>query len=704
MRAHNPHTLRKMQLYRFQQRLLDYALERKTACLFFATGLGKTTLAVEYARRLQQAGEKVLVVCPLVMCAQYRAQLGGDGVDVVNYAKLTSHATNFTAIVLDESSILKHHCKHAKEVHALARRPGITHILALSATPAPNDPSELLRQADLLGLDSYHNLVARFFVRFPTLRLKAAAEAPFAQWLATWCMVGEKPSDAGLEFKDEDARFLLPVHTTEHVVLDNPFALVGAAATEKEKDGLAARAALRARTVPVRTEAVARLVTASDPPPSPTDQWIVWTALNAESAAVVAALERAGVAGVSELHGGLTEKQKQRAVQAFVDGETHVLVTKASVAGFGLNLQARCCRQVFTGIGESFEQFHQASRRVWRFGQTRPVSTYVVYTHDEKPIIDCVLAKAAQHDRTVQMVVGAQRRAEAPPAGEPLQTGEVYDHALGALHSNDCLAALGTVADGSVGYTLFSPPFMGLYKFSHDPRDLSNAPVAEYTAFVQALAAELLRVTAPGRHCSFHVMNPPLTSIGAPPGTVGVYDLRGLLTRCFLDAGWVLHSEVCVFRDPVEALVRTRAYGLYHKTYTVDAAKCRQSLPDYIVTMHRPVGNLVGGEPVRHEPVRHEPDIDLWKSLASCVWHVKHTRVLKVPAVPGAKKHPTPLQLDIAERCIGLWSNVGDTVCCPFGGIGTVPVVAARLGRRFVAAELNPDYVSVAKTFLAEIK
>ena len=257
----------------------------------------------------------------------------------------------------------------------------------------------------------------------------------------------------------------------------------------------------------------------------------------------------------------------------------------------------------------------------------------------------------------------------------------------------DCVELCATLEDDSVHYSVFSPPFASLYVYSADPRDMGNVrDDDEFMAHFAYLLKELYRVMMPGRNVSFHCMNLPRTK--ERDGVIGLKDFRGLLIRAFEDAGFIFHSEVCVWKDPVTAMQRTKAIGLLYKQLKKDSCVSRQGIPDYVVTVRKP-----GENP---EPVFKRPDdfpVGLWQEYASPVWmDICQSNTLQRESARefDDERHICPLQLDVIERCVTLWSNPGDIVLSPFMGIGSEGYVALRLGRRFVGFELKPSYYAQA--------
>lgn len=257
-----------------------------------------------------------------------------------------------------------------------------------------------------------------------------------------------------------------------------------------------------------------------------------------------------------------------------------------------------------------------------------------------------------------------------------------------AAYHGDCVEVFKGLPAESVGYSIFSPPFASLYTYSNSPRDMGNVRSdEEFFEHFDFLIPELFRVLKPGRNVSFHCMLMP-SSI-TRDGVIGLKDFRGDLIRAFERHGFIFHSEVVIWKDPVTAMQRTKALGLLHKTVRENAAMSRQGIPDYLVTMRKPGQS----DRVTHDPADYP--VDLWQKVASPVWmdiDPNETLQYRSARDHDDERHICPLQLEVIRRGISLWSNPGDVVATPFGGIGSEGYVAVEMGRRAVLAELKDSY------------
>lgn len=262
-----------------------------------------------------------------------------------------------------------------------------------------------------------------------------------------------------------------------------------------------------------------------------------------------------------------------------------------------------------------------------------------------------------------------------------------------AMYQGDCVETMQGIPDNSVHYSIFSPPFASLYTYSNSDRDMGNSrDNDEFQQHFLYLIVQLYRVLMPGRLVSVHCMNLP--AMKSRDGFIGVKDFRGDIIRAFTDAGFIFHSEVTIWKNPVTEMQRTKALGLLHKQIRKDSAMSRQGLPDYIVTFRKPGENP---EPIPHT---HETfPVDVWQRYASPVWmDIRQSNTLQRKSARDEKdeKHICPLQLDVIERCIDLWTNPNDIVLDPFAGIGSVPYQAVIMGRRGLGIELKDSYFAQA--------
>lgn len=260
-----------------------------------------------------------------------------------------------------------------------------------------------------------------------------------------------------------------------------------------------------------------------------------------------------------------------------------------------------------------------------------------------------------------------------------------------AIHG-DCCEAIRDIPDASVGFTIYSPPFSHLFIYSDSERDMGNAANdAEFLEHYRILTAELYRATKPGRIVAVHCSDLPRKKSLA--GYVGLYDLSGDIVRAHEASGWHYHSRVTIWKDPVVEMQRTKALGLLHKQLLKDSSRSRVGMPDYVLLFRKTPADEKDADKIGHD--RADFPVEMWQRWASPVWmDIDQTNVLNVRLARDDKdeKHLCPLQLDLIDRALRLWSNPGDVVLSPFMGIGSEGWCAMRAGRKFVGIELKESY------------
>ena len=262
-----------------------------------------------------------------------------------------------------------------------------------------------------------------------------------------------------------------------------------------------------------------------------------------------------------------------------------------------------------------------------------------------------------------------------------------------SIYQGDCVEVIKDIPDSSIHYSIFSPPFASLYTYSSSERDMGNCKNDKgFYKHFKFLIDELLRVTIPGRLLSFHCQN--FSLMKERDGVIGRKDFRGELIKRFIKAGWIYHSEVCIWKDPVVEMQRTKALGLLYKQLKKDSSMTRNGSPDYLVTMRKP-----GENPEKIVHIHGKPPVDVWQKIASPVWmdiNQSDTLQKKSAREELDEKHICPLQLEVIRRGLLLWTNPNDIVLSPFAGIGSEGYVSLEMGRRFVGIELKKSYYEQA--------
>ena len=697
-----------LMLFDFQKDIVRWALKRGRAAIFADCGMGKTAMQLEWAHHVPGG---ILIVAPLAVAEQTIREsrkfheedifYSSDGcteghrVVITNYERLHYFDPGcFNGIVLDESSILKSYTgKYRTEL--IERFGNIPFRLCCTATPAPNDFMELGNHAEFLGAMTRTEMLSMFFVHdggeTQKWRLKGHAESEFWEWVCSWAVMIRKPSDLG--YPDND--FILPPLNIEQITVHSESPSDGCLFA-MEAQSLQERQRARKASIEDRVKAATALIDRE-----PDASWIIWCDLNDESERLTDAIP-----GAVEVKGSDSDEHKKASLLGFADGSIKRLVSKPSIAGWGMNFQA-CHNEIFVGLSDSYEQFYQAMRRCWRFGQKSKVNAYVVTADTEGAVVKNIMRKEEDAQKMAEMMVENMHEINTENIRGIERTKSEYmtrdeSGAKWRFLLGDCVERTREIADESIDFSIFSPPFASLYTYSASDRDMGNSKdEEEFAEHFGFLVKELYRIIKPGRLVSFHCMNLPTSK--AHNGYIGIRDFRGDLIRMFESAGFIYHSEVCIWKDPVTAMQRTKAIGLLHKQLVKDSCMSRQGVPDYLVTMRKPGINVA--------PVEGELDhfageegsftstgrlsIDIWQRYASPVWmDIDPSDTLQARAARDEKdeRHICPLQLQVIHRALQLWTNPNDLVFSPFGGIASEGYESIRLGRRFIGIELKPSY------------
>lgn len=711
-------------LFPFQRDIVRWAVRKGRAAIFADTGLGKTFMQLEWARLL---GKNTLIIAPLSVARQTVREAEKIGLDVryVRHKEDIEPAHNlwitnyemadgfdygaFGAVVLDESSILK-------AITGKTRRlltdlcADVPFRLACTATPAPNDNTEIGNHAEWLGICSHAEMLAMFFVNAnkehtyfvggkayrrkgsnkggQEWRLKHHAERPFFEWLSSWAMMLTKPSDLGYD----DDGFILPplnIHTTfvdVDYTPDDQLFFTGL-------KGVGDRARVRRITIEDRIDALKALVNGDK------NQWIVWTGLQKESRAVTDALE-----GAVEVRGSDSIEHKVTTFEGFQDGDVRVLVTKPRIGGFGMNFQ-NAHKMVFFGLSDSWEAWYQCIRRQWRYGQTQPVDVYVMLSSVEQSIYRNVMRKDAMAKRLRSGMIDLLREREKGEL-EMIETQHT-EYQERTVEGGDWVAMLGDscerlkeIDDDSIDMSVYSPPFSDLYTYTDSERDLGNSKDrGEFFTHYRFIIEQVLRVTKPGRLTCVHTSDIP--AMASRDGYIGVKDFPGDVIRAHEDAGWTFYGRAFVQKNPQAQAIRTKAKGLLFVQLRKDSSDSRPAMIDQILIFKKPGDNAVPVTPVENG----ELDNEQWIEWAHGIWigiQESDTLSYHEARAQDDEKHICPLQLGTIERCVKLYSNPGETVLTPFMGIGSELYVALQLGRKGVGIELKESYFETALKNLRE--
>jgi DNA modification methylase len=354
-----------------------------------------------------------------------------------------------------------------------------------------------------------------------------------------------------------------------------------------------------------------------------------------------------------------------------------------------------CHNVAFVGLSYSFEDFYQALRRSYRFGQTRQVNAYIVQATTEGAILQTINKKIRQHEEMQQKMKIAAECFRGFQVKQLTMKTDINTESASewTMHHGDCVRVAKTIPDQSIDFSVFSPPFADLFTYSDDLQDMGNCnDMDEFTQHFELLIDELARIMVPGREVAVHCVD--LLATKWKHGAIQFQDFSGEIIRSFWKRGFRFHSRICIWKNPVTEMQRTKAHGLLHKTLCNDSADSRVGSADYLLIFRAP-----GENPKPISKDRGEFPVSWWQEVASPVWMtIDQGRVLNRDGARTEQdeKHICPLQLDVIERAVMLWSNPGDLVYSPFAGIGSEGVGALTLNRRFIGSELKESYFKQA--------
>lgn len=683
------------QLFPFQKFCVQRALEHGKFALFEDCGLGKTFQQLEWSQKVaEHTGKPVIIFAPLGVVGQtikegemfgYEVReiestengIGG-GIYITNYDNMDNiDASYFDGVVLDESSILKNFQGKTKQklVDDYCRTP---YKLCCTATPSPNDSTELCNHAEFLNVMTRGEMLAMYFVHdggsTSEWRLKGHAEQHFWDFVSGWAVMLNKPQDIGYDMEGYELPPLnlidVPVETKKR---DNGmlFNDIAVNATEFHKE-------IRA-TSEERLNKVAEIVNNSE------ESFLIWISQDEEGKYL-----RSLIPDAIEVKGSDAKHYKKDKLIGFADGEFRVLITKLKIAQFGLNYQ-NCHNQIFASLDFSFESTYQGIRRSYRFGQDSQVNIFLITTDTMQNVKGIFERKQNDFRKMQESMTAAMCRNI--NHGLTLKTMEVdneYKSQYCHIKLGDCVQKIQEVPTESVGFSIFSPPFAELYTYSDKLEDMGNCK--DYNEFFIAfkmLVKELYRVLWTGRNVAVHCMDLPIQK--GKEGYIGLRDFSGMILQAFQEAGFVYHSRVTIWKNPVTEMQRTKALGLLHKQVKKDSAMCRVGIPDYLMVFRK------DGD--TQHPVNCDIPVDTWQKWASPVWmDIDYGNTLNREGARENEdeKHICPLQLDTIERAISLWSNKGDTVLSPFLGVGSEVYESIKLGRFGIGFELKESYFNCA--------
>jgi DNA modification methylase len=720
-------------LFDFQKFTVSRALKAGKYAIFADTGQGKTPMQLSIAFQVAAHTMKpVLILAPLAVTGQtieegvkfnidvnrYTGVIEFNKIYISNYEQLENIDTSlFSCICLDESSILKNESGKYRNmlVEKFKKTP---YKFCFSATPSPNDPIELGNHSHFLDVMTYNEMLAMFFVHDSNntqkWRIKGHAVDKFYEFVSTWAVMYSHPKDIGFEASQFDLPELEVIEKQVKTKVPDGFLFGGLAVNATDYNR-----GLR-ETQTERINETVEIVQSLGKEPV-----LIWAKQNQEAIDIYKHLSNLGY-DCRNVQGSDSPDKKESELLGFAHGDFQILITKQEIASMGLNYQ-HCHYQIFNSVDFSFEKAYQAMRRSWRFGQENKVTVWMVTTDRMVNVVETQKKKHKQFKEMQKQMTAAVNKnlnndlTTSIEFTEDVKTDDYW------LMRGDCVQKIKEVPSNDVDLIVFSPPFADLYTYSNHIEDMGN--VTDYNEFVQQfkyLAKEIKRVIRPGRIVAIHCMDLP--TLKSRDGFIGIRRFSSMIADIFEDLDMFLHSEFTVWKDPLLAAVRTKTIGLAHKQLLKDSSIIRGGLPDKVLCFKTKEENTVpiekdlfksyvpmhefdkfprthegfnefwGYDPESKYSKREQYSHHVWQRYASPVWmDIDQTNTLQWSTARDTndEKHICPLQLDVIERIILLYSNEGETVLSPFGGIGSEGYQALKMNRKSISIELKESYFNL---------
>ena len=678
-------------LFDFQEYIVKIALKKGRFAIFADCGLGKTLMQLSWAESVYEyTNQPVLILAPLAVVKQTRDEalkfgINQNSFEITNYDQLKNiDCSLYSGVVLDESSILKG--KDGKlSTLIIDSFKSTPYKLACTATPSPNDHMELGQHSEFLGAKTYLEMLAMYFVHdggeTSKWRLRKHAKDDFWNYVCTWSISLDNPRTLGF---NGDGYNLPDIEYIEHIIpvennTSSLFGDVAVSATDLHKD--------LKRSYGLRISKTKEIIN------NISGQCIVWTLKNDEAKD----LNNEIIDSVN-VQGSDKAEIKAKNLNGFADKQFSNLITKTSIASFGMNYQ-QCSNMIFTSYDFKFEAFYQAVRRCYRFGQKNKVKVHLLVPESQVNVRKSILEKEKKHKEMIKQMAKYSSKAnyKLNKSNVMVNNKEIKTKQYHIING-DCVQETAKLNDNAADLVVFSPPFAELYVYSDKPEDMGN--VKNYKQFekhFKFLIPEIKRVLKDGRICAIHCMDLPIQK--GKEGYIGLRDFSGMLIDWFTEHGFIYHAKTTLWKNPVTEMQRTKALGLLHKTIKKDSSMSRVGIPDYVLFFRNEGVNEV---PITHQSTDESKadylPVDLWQKYASPVWmDVDYKRTLQYRSGRDGndEKHICPLQLDTIERIIHLYSNEGETVFSPFGGIGSEGFQAIKMNRKSISIELKESYFKI---------
>lgn len=690
-------------LFLFQKFCVHRALKYGKYAIFSGTGTGKTLMEGSWSFEVVKfTGKSVLILAPLAVSGQtfeicesmgidiFRCSTETDyskaGIYITNYEQLDnlpeSFIRNLAGVALDEGSILKNPdgVYRNKLISTFKLTP---YKSVFTATPSPNDPMELGSYSEFLYVMPYNEVLAMYFVhdagKTQEWRIKKHARKEFWKFISSFAVMFQVPKDIGFDNTGFD---LPPLNIIEKQIV-----------TEKRNNGslfndMAVSATTFGKELRLtkneRLDQVAEIVNAS------TENFVIWIKHNSEEEYLKKLIPDAVVVTGSD-----STEEKEKNLLGFAKNMFRVLISKTKICGFGMNWQ-NCHNTIYASPDFSFEAVYQSIRRFLRFGQQFAVNAWLITTDTMQNVTETFKRKQKQFDEMqAEMTEASNESLYVDRLGKLTRKFKEVKTKNFMYQLGDSVQLIRKLERDSVGFSIWSPPFPTLYVYSNEIEDMGNSKdFKEFFTGFNFLIPDLNRVMMPGRNVAVHCMDVPIQK--GKEGYIGLRDFSGMIIESFQKAGFIYHSRVTLWKDPVTEMQRTKALGLLHKQIKKDASMCRVGIPDYLLIFRKEGDNP---QPIIHQDKNQTlPNylpVSMWQKYASPVWmdiDFGDTLNSKAGKDKDDERHIAPLARPIINRALHLWSNEEDTILTTYGGIGSEGAEAIKLKRKAILFELKESY------------
>lgn len=734
-------------LFLFQKFCVHRALKYGKFAIFSGTGTGKSLMEASASFEVvKHTGKSVLILAPLAVSSQTVAIAKGmnieicridkntdfsiTGIFITNYEQLDNLPIEFIndlgGVILDEGSILKNPdgVYRNKLIHTFKLTP---YKFVFTATPSPNSPMENGSYSEFLDVMPYNEVLAMYFVhdagKTQEWRIKKHAIKVYWRFITSFSIMFTVPQDIGFNNEGFD---LPPLNLIEKKII-----------TAKRDNGqLFNDMAVSATTFgrELRFTKIERLDQVAEIVNNSKEIFCIWIKHNDEEDYLKKLIPDAIIVTGSD-----STEYKEEKLLDFAEGRIRVLISKTKICGSGMNFQV-CHNTIYASPDFSFEAVYQSLRRFLRFGQFEIVNAWIITTDTMENVLQTFKKKEHQFDEMQKEMIEASKESLYVDAkGRLKRKFKEYKTKNFMYQLGDAVQLIRNIENESIGFSIWSPPFPTLYVYSNEIEDMGNCK--DFNQFFRGfnfLTPELYRVMMQGRNVAIHCMDIPIQK--GKEGFIGLRDFSGMIIESMVKAGFIYHSRVTLWKNPVTEMQRSKALGLLHKQIKKDSIMSRVGIPDYLLVFRKEGDNEV---PIRHQDkdksLSNYLPVDTWQKYASPVWDdnrlheydknelvetIEYLRSEIMKLQGGSnnvndrswldqvwmdidqgdtlnsknakdhndERHIAPLQLGTIRRALHLWSNEGETILTTYGGIGSEGVEAIKLKRKAILFELKESY------------